>query len=55
MTIKSVGLAAINSLNDMIIKGWVINIIEVLRLSAKRIQMPSRRRQDGPVKVSNDI
>ena len=55
MTIKSAGLAAINSLNGMIIKGRVINIIEALPLSAKRIQMPSRRRQDGPVKVSNDI
>jgi RNA recognition motif-containing protein len=52
MTMKSEGLAAINSLNGTIIKGRVINTIEALPLTAKKIQMPLRRCQDRPVKVS---
>ena len=51
MSMKSDGVAPINNLNGKIIKGRVINIIEALPLSAKKIEIPSRRWQDGPVKV----
>ena len=36
MTMKSEGIAAINSLNGTIIKGRVINTIEALPLSARK-------------------
>jgi RNA recognition motif-containing protein len=45
MTMKSEGLAAINSLNGTIIKGRVINTIEALPLTAKKIQMSRRSRK----------
>jgi hypothetical protein len=48
---KSEGVAAINNLNGKIIKGRVINIIEALPLSTKKIEMPMRRRQGDPLKV----
>ena len=51
MNMKSEGIAAINSLNGTIIKGRVINTIEALPLSAKKIEMFSWRWKDGPVKV----
>ena len=51
MSMKSDGVAAINNLNGTIIRGRVINTIEALTLSPKKIEMPSQRRQDGPVKV----
>ena len=51
MNMKSEGVAAINNLNGTIIRGRVINTIEALPLSNKKIEMPSRRWQDGPVKV----
>jgi RNA recognition motif-containing protein len=51
MSMKSDGVAAINNLNGKIIKGRVINIIEALPLSTKKIEMPTRRRQGDPLKV----
>jgi RNA recognition motif-containing protein len=51
MIMKSEGVTAINRLNGSIIKGRVINVIEALPLSKKRVEMPSRRWQDGSVKV----
>ena len=51
MSMKSEGIAAISNLNGTIIRGRVINTIEALTLSPKKIEMPSQRRQDGPVKV----
>ena len=41
----------INRLDRIIIKGRVIFTIEALSFSAKKIEMPSPRWQDGPVKV----
>ena len=55
MSMKSEGVAAINNLNGKMIKGRVINTVEALPLSAKKIEMPSRRWQDGLIKVKNDI
>ncbi len=43
MSMKSEGVEAINNLNGKMIKGRVINTIEALSLSAKKIAMPSRR------------
>ena len=51
MIMKSEGVAAISHLNGTIIKGRVINIIEALPLSNKKIEIPSKRWQDGSVKV----
>jgi RNA recognition motif-containing protein len=51
MGVKSKGVAAINNLNGTIIKGRIINAIEALPLSAKKIEIPSWRWQDGPAKV----
>ena len=51
MSIKSEDVTAISNLNGTIIRGRVINTIEALTLSPKKIEMPSQRRQDGPVKV----
>ena len=51
MSVKSEGVAAISNLNGTIIRGRVINIIEALPLSAKKIEMPSRRWQDSFGKV----
>ena len=51
MSKKSEGVTAISNLNGTIIRGRVINTIEALTLSPKKIEMPSQRRQDGPVKV----
>lgn len=51
MSMKSEGVAAISSLNGTIIKGRVINTIEALPLSNRKIEMPSRRWQGGSVKV----
>ncbi len=51
MSTKSEGVVAISSLNGTIIKGRVINTIEALPLSNRKIEMPSRRWQDGSVKV----
>ena len=48
MNIKSEGVTAINNLNGTIIKGRAIAAIEALPLSAKKIEMLLRRRQDGP-------
>ena len=51
MSKKSEGVTAISNLNGTIIKGRVINTIEALTLSNKKIEMPPGRWQDGPVKV----
>ena len=51
MNMKSEGVAAINNLNGTIIRGRVINTIEALPLSNKKIEMPAQRQQDGLVKV----
>jgi RNA recognition motif-containing protein len=55
MIIKSEGIAAISRLNGTIIKGRVINVIEALPLSTKKVEIPSRRWQDNTMKVDNDI
>lgn len=51
MNVKSEGVAAINNLKSSIIRGRVINMIEALPLSARKIEMHSRKSQDGAVKV----
>jgi RNA recognition motif-containing protein len=51
MNVKSEGFTVINNLKSSIIRGRVINVIEALPLSARRIEMHSWKSQDGAVKV----